>query len=173
MISNSSPLILFAKINEVDILNVFDELMIHEEVYKEIMKGKTTDSPPPDAFVIEGVVKEGGIKVLEFNYEGRKVYEEITNRYRSLDIGEAATIALALQRDEERVLIDESIARRVCKLMGLRPVGSLGVVLLAYKNDIIDENRVKAIVRKMVSSDFRVSASVIEKFWELFEKMER
>lgn len=59
MISNSSPLILFAKINEIDILNVFDELIIHEEVYKEIMKGKTTNSP--DSFIVEGLVKEGRI----------------------------------------------------------------------------------------------------------------
>lgn len=169
MISNSSPLILFAKINEFDILSVFDDLLIHEEVYNEIMKGKLSDSP--DAFIIEDMVKEGRIKVVDLNEEGEKIYERITTRYKSLDIGEAATIALALQRDEERVLIDESIARRVCKLLGLRPVGSLGVVLLAYKNGIIEEKRVKLIVRKMVSSDFRVSASVIERFWELFEKM--
>ncbi len=171
MISNSSPLILLAKINEVDILGVFNELLIHEEVYKEIMKGKLSNSP--DAFTIEGMVEEGKIRILNLNENGKKVYEKITGRYKSLDAGEAATIALALQRDEERVLVDESIARRVCKLVGLRPVGSLGVVLLAYKNGIIDENRVKIIVRKMVSSDFRVSASVTERFWELFEKMER
>lgn len=171
MISNSSPLILFAKINEVDILNVFDDLLIHNEVYKGIMKGKTTDSP--DAFIVEGLVKEGRIGVLDLNNEGEKAYENIRKRYRSLDTGEAATIALALQRKEKSVLIDESIARRVCKLMGLRPVGSLGVVLLAYKNGIIEEKRVKLIVRKMVSSDFRVSASVIEKFWELFERMNK
>lgn len=160
-----------AKINEVDILGVFNELLIHEEVYKEIMKGKLSNSP--DAFTIEGMVEEGKIRILNLNENGKKVYEKITGRYKSLDAGEAATIALALQRDEERVLVDESIARRVCKLVGLRPVGSLGVVLLAYKNGIIDENRVKIIVRKMVSSDFRVSASVTERFWELFEKMER
>ena len=68
------------------------------------------------------------------------------------------------------MLIDESVARKVARLMGLKPVGSLGVVLIAYKMNIIDEKRVREVVRKMVSTDFRVSASVIERFWELFEK---
>jgi hypothetical protein len=172
LISNASPLILFAKINEIDLLlNVFEELIIHEEVYNEIVKGKEFDSP--DAFIIENLVNEGKIKLSNLSEDGKEIYKNIIKRYRSLDAGEAATIALVLQRRENRVLIDESMARKVSRLMGLKPIGSLGVALTAYKKGIVDEKKLREVIRKMVSTDFRVSAAVIEKFWTLLERMKK
>ena len=47
--------------------------------------------------------------------------------------GEAAVIALALERANSVVVVDERAARRVCARLGLRTRGTLGVLLDAKK----------------------------------------
>ena len=51
----------------------------------------------------------------------------------SLDSGEAAVIALALQEDIELVAIDENVGRRFARLSGLNLTGSIGILLKAKK----------------------------------------
>jgi predicted nucleic acid-binding protein len=52
---------------------------------------------------------------------------------RDLDDGEAAVIALALERGADLVLIDESDGRRIADLYGLPKTGVLGLLLRAEK----------------------------------------
>lgn len=172
MIVNASPLILYAKIGKPDILHkVLKEVLINEEVYKEIMKGKELGAP--DAYLIEDLIKEGKIRVLPLTKKGREYFEKLRKIYRQLDRGEATTIALALQRGEKEILVDESIARAIARIAGLKPRGSLRVLLEAYKQKILDEKELRELINLMIESDLRVSASVIEKFWVLFRKLKK
>lgn len=50
---------------------------------------------------------------------------------RDLDHGESKAIALALQLGDRKVLIDEHDGREVARVMGLHPIGLLGVLLRA------------------------------------------
>jgi hypothetical protein len=58
-----------------------------------------------------------------------------------LDPGEAETIALALEKRVGRVLIDESIGRQMATYLGLRPTGTVGILLRAKKREYIPEVR--------------------------------
>lgn len=48
-----------------------------------------------------------------------------------LDQGEAAAIALALECNITRIIIDEADGRATAKALGLQPIGILGILLRA------------------------------------------
>jgi predicted nucleic acid-binding protein len=56
----------------------------------------------------------------------------------ALDRGERDTLALALALKDARVLIDESVARTVARALGLKVCGSLGILVGAYRHQMID-----------------------------------
>jgi len=55
-----------------------------------------------------------------------------------LDAGEAAAVAVALER-HAGLIVDERRARRVATKMGIPVVGTLGVVLLAWKRGLVSD----------------------------------
>ena len=57
----------------------------------------------------------------------------------ALDVGEAAVIQLALEQEVERVCIDDKKGRRMALAVGLRPVGTLGLLLRAKNTGVISE----------------------------------
>jgi hypothetical protein len=58
-----------------------------------------------------------------------------------LDVGEAEVITLALDRKIGRVAIDEKRGRRVARLFGLSVIGSVGILLQAKREGLIDTIR--------------------------------
>lgn len=173
MIINASPLIVFGKLNKLDILiEVFKKLVVAQAVYREVVEeGMKINAP--EALLIKDLVEKGKIEVKKLKPAWQRRAYFLQKVYTQLDIGEAQTIALALQEGEKSVLIDERIARNVAKLEGLRPSGSIRVLLLAYKKGIITEDEMREMLTEMTSTKFRLSAEVINKFWMLFDKLKK
>lgn len=171
MIVNASPLILYGKINKIDFLcRIFPEIIISEEVYREVVV-RGLEKKFPDALIVKSFVDEGKIKIKKLNKEFEKEANRLAEIYSSLDLREAQTIALVLQEKGKEVLIDEELARKVARLKGLVPYGSLRVILLAYHKKIIKKEEVLFILRELISAGLRVNAEVLDRFYELFEKM--
>ncbi len=171
MITNASPLIIFGKVNQLDLLTkIFEKIVISRAVYQEVVeKGSTVNAP--DALLVGEYVKSGLIEIKELKEEWRDKASLFQKIYTQLDLGEAETIALALQEKEKSVLIDERIARRIAKLYNLEPIGSLKVLLMAYMSNIISEEKLRIILSEITSTKFRLSAEIMNKFWMLFEKL--
>jgi len=60
---------------------------------------------------------------------------------RDLDLGEAETLALALELRADLVLLDEQEGRRAANRLGLRPFGVLALLLKAKQQREIEEIR--------------------------------
>jgi len=58
-----------------------------------------------------------------------------------LDEGEAETIVLALELNASLVILDEREARFIAKKMGLRVIGTLGILLRAKRLNLISSLR--------------------------------
>lgn len=173
MIINASPLIIFGRLNKLELLKkVFGELVVSQAVYQEVVEGGIKINAP-EALLIKEYIERGEIKVKRLDAKWQKRADFLQKVYTQLDIGEAQTIALALQEKEKAVLIDERIARKVAKLEGLMPQGSLRVLLVAFKKSIITEEELRQTLTEMTSTKFRLSAEVINKFWMLFEKLKK
>ncbi|MEK6892887.1 MAG: DUF3368 domain-containing protein [Nanoarchaeota archaeon] len=171
MISNSSPLILFGKLNKLDLLKkVFGQIEIAKSVYEEVIE-KGIAAKKIESFIIKEWVEKGFILVRELNVSEQEKSCFLRRAYPKLDAGEADTIALAMQKNERSILIDEKAARKIAELYGILPIGTLGVLLLAYQKKIVNESVLKEIIDKLILSDFRVGAEVINEFWKMLSSL--
>ncbi len=168
MIINASPLILFGKINRLDILkDIYKTIEITGSVYDEVVV-KGIEKNYVDAYIIKDSVEDNSIKILTLNDKSIEIAKKLQVIY-SIDIGESDTIALAFQLGRKEVIIDEISARESAKSLGIKPIGSL----IAYKNDLISRKEVDELLTQMINSKYRLSPNVLNEFWNLFEKMKR
>ena len=130
IISNSSPLILLAKINRLYLLEtLYKKIYIPAEVYNEvIVKGKKEKYG--DAFVIEKEINTI-IFVKELNIKYNKEAERLTG---SIGSGESQAIALCLQESANLFLIDNFEPRKIAETKKIKCRSTPGVLLEALKN---------------------------------------
>jgi len=171
MISNASPLIYLGKLNKLDLLiKLFDKIEITSSVYEEVICEDDTNKPEVE--IIKGFINRKLIIVNKLEDKTKEQSNFIRKSFK-IHTGESDTIALAIQGNSKRVLIDEKYARKAAELHGLFPIGTLGVVLLAYKKEIILEKEVKHIMDELISGNFRMGAEVLNEFWKLFDLLKK
>lgn len=78
----------------------------------------------------------------------------------SLDLGEAAVIQLALDKNITTVCIDEAVGRRVARLSGLRLTGSVGLLLKAKQRE--PSLSIRTAIENMLKRNIRLSQTVID-----------
>lgn len=172
MIIDSSSLIIFAKANRLDIfIKLYGDVDITKEIYKETVEdGLTIDAP--DAKLIREYVENKKIKILELNEKHKIIFNNLKKIYSQLGDGEASAIVLALQI-KNGIIIDEKIARQVSKLYGLKPIGTMRVLLEAYKKRTVNEGELEEIVAEIIKYKFRIGADVLNEFWNAFHKLKK
>jgi len=133
VISNTSCLIVLSNINRLDILNeIYGTIFITPEVKDEF-----------------GEELPGWIKVEEVKDNSKtKLIANI------LDMGEASTIALALEREDSLVILDDGKARRFAAGINLKITGTLGVIINAKKVGL--SINVHKIIADMKQCGFRI-----------------
>lgn len=123
-VSNTGPIIHLNEINLLNILEIFQILLIPEEVAKELRKNK--------------IMIPKKIKIISLNPQSKDSVKVLTNQ-ENLDLGESCAIALALQERVDYFLTDDLEARSVAEKYNLETHGSIGIVLRAFKEKIINE----------------------------------
>jgi len=131
VVSNTSPLTNLAAIGHFELLRkLFGEIHIANGVWEELNKG--------------GRRHPGSREVENASWVHR---HEVSNQTvtallrRDLDLGEAETLALALELRADLVLLDEQEGRHAAIRLGLRPFGVLAVLLRAKRQREIGEIR--------------------------------
>jgi predicted nucleic acid-binding protein len=144
VISDTSTLILFHKIDELNLLQrVYGELMTTPEIAEEY------GEKIPDWISVRSVTDKKYQSFLETQ----------------VDIGEASAIALAAEYEDVLLLLDDLKARKLATSLKFRITGALGVIHKAKQMSII--NKVKPLIDKLLSTDFRVAESIIEELLKL------
>jgi len=123
-ISDSSTLIHLAGIGRLDLLKEFyGKILITPAVWREVVEeGKDRYG----AREVEEAHESGWIEVIA---PGNKSVIRLLER--ELHKGEAETISLAIERHHEVIFLDESEARRVADVYGLRKTGVIGILIRA------------------------------------------
>ena len=170
MIINASPLIILGKLNKMEILKkIYPNIEISKAVYDEVViEGMKKNAP--DAQIIKEHIDKKHIKIYELSAEFASKAKRMRQIY-GIDIGEAETIALALQLKERDIIIDEISARETAKSLGVKPIGTLRILLLAYEKKLIKKNDIKEAVIQMQRSKYRLGPAILLEFWELFDKL--
>jgi len=81
-----------------------------------------------------------------------------------LDTGEMDVILLAREAKADWVSIDEKLARRVAKGLGLKLKGTLGLLLIACRTGLVSREEARAAAQELASSLFRISDRLFQWF---------
>jgi predicted nucleic acid-binding protein len=143
VISNSTPIIHLAKIGQLDLLHrFFGTIIVPQMVWKECT------SPGEKRAEIADILAVDWIQVVRIN-------DRIVTLLRhELDHGEAEAIALALERKATLLLLDDSDAREKARLYHLPITGTVGLLLRAYREGMLDS--LAETLDELESSGFRL-----------------
>ncbi|WP_053180393.1 DUF3368 domain-containing protein [Sunxiuqinia dokdonensis] len=139
IVSDTSCLILLEKIGRIALLeSLFGKITVTSVIADEF--GKTL----PDFIEIEDA-------------EDKK-YQQILENI--LDAGEASAIALALEKDDCLLIMDESKGRREAKQLKIKLTGTVGILIFAKEKGLIQS--VTEIIEQIRRTDFRISETLIQ-----------
>jgi predicted nucleic acid-binding protein len=141
-VSDASPLIVFHQIERIELVNaVLGNVLIPSAVASEI--APSLGAPPEWVHVM--------------HHAQARAPEPW---WSSLDPGEIAAISLAVDVSADRILIDDLPARRMAEHLGLQVVGSLGILLEAYRMRLLED--VRPVLDAMIEVRFHVGRSLYE-----------
>jgi len=140
VVADSSSLIHLEKIGQIALLEgLFAEVAIPQAVAREIQ----STLPDPPAWI-------------HVHRLSRPIPSFIARR--SLGAGETETMALALERQVPRVILDDLQARRFGRSLGLEIVGTGAVVYAAKLKGLIPA--VRPVLDALLATGFRLSPKV-------------
>jgi len=144
VISDTSVLIVFSKIEQLDLLkNVYTKVYTTPEIIKEF------GEEAPEWIIVESVTD--------------KKYQESLET--QIDKGEASALALAKDYDDCLILLDDLKARKLAAKLNLKFTGSLGIIHKAKQLGLIEG--VKPMINKLMETDFRISDAVLSEILRL------
>jgi len=82
--------------------------------------------------------------------------------------GEAEAIALAVELQGAIIALDDKKARITARRLGLKVIGTLGILILAKKKGLISDLREE--IEKLLHISFRLSQEVIQEALKRAEK---
>jgi predicted nucleic acid-binding protein len=140
VISNTSCLIVLDNIDMLYILkDLYGEISITEEVAGEF--GKEI----PEWIKVNKVSDRKSLKILSS----------------IVDIGEASTIALSVEKTNTVMILDDLKARKLAKSLDLKFTGTIGLIVKAKNNGIIKD--VSDVLNKLKRAGFRISSAIEER----------
>jgi predicted nucleic acid-binding protein len=142
IVSNTSPISNLAAIGQLTLLQqLYGNLFIPPKVYQEILACGSTD---PGTLALQTVDWIQVISVTNFDL--------VDTLQKILDPGEAEAIALAVELNADRLIIDERKGRNEAIKSRLQVTGLLGIVLAAKQKGIIP--LVKPILDDLTANGF-------------------
>ena len=143
-ISNTSPLLYLHLVDQLDLLpQLYGQVLIPPAVQAELEAGaqRGINVPP-----VEGL---SWLRVTPL--ASQNLLPLVTD----LGRGEAEVIGLGLERLNSRLLLDDTLARRIARLNGLQFTGTIGVILRAKQRGLLDA--VEPVVLALRSSGLWLS----------------
>jgi len=150
VVANAGPLISLAAVGKLDLLKaLFEQILIPQAVYDEV--------------VVQGEGEPGSQEVKEAEWiRAAQVQDQLAVHLlrETLDMGESEAIVLAQELNARYVLLDDGLARRKARLIGLRMTGTLGILLMAREAGLI--SAVRPILDELRQTDFRMSDRIYQ-----------
>lgn len=155
VVSDSSPLIALSSVDRLDLLHLlFDTVIIPVSVRDEVMGTAAKIMVELPSFIcVEPVAAELPVRFLKLN----------------LHVGESEAIALALERGIQGIILDDKQAREIAAELGLKVIGTLGLLILAKRKGFLTEVR-PIMVQIIERVNFRIATSVLNRALSLIDE---
>ena len=155
-VSNTSPITNLAAVGQLNLLQqLYGTIIIPQAVYQELTSA--------------GDTIPGAIEVQTFNWiqvqqvTNRTLVESLLNQ---LHQGESEAIALAIELQADRLLIDEELGRKVAADNKLKFTGILGVLIEAKQRGLISS--VKSVLDNLINqAEFWVTEALYNRVLQM------
>ena len=162
VISDATPIISLLKINRLDLLEkLFGSVQIPKGVFSEL-----TENPryQEEAKVVSN---SAFIKVVEEIDDG---YVSLLRRSTGLDLGESEAIFLSDNGKADLLLMDEVRGREVAVRMGIKVMGTIGILALAYEDSVLSDEEIKKAIDVLRDSGRHISDRLYEQLLGLLPR---
>jgi predicted nucleic acid-binding protein len=138
VVADTTPLISLLKINRLELLEtLFGQVMIPRAVFSELIADERfqaeADQIKSKSFiVVQTVANAESVSVLK--------------RATGLDQGESEAIVLTDELKADLLLMDEAKGRTISDQMGIKIMGTVGLLMAAYEEHIITSDEVKECI---------------------------
>lgn len=154
VVSDSTPLITLMKAMRLDVLcDLFGEVCIPEAVFAELT---TNEKYPGEAIMIR---ESNFIKVVAVN---KSESVSLLQRATGLDRGESEAIVYADDHHADFLLMDEVAGRTVAQKMNIPIMGSIGVLVNAYRRGLMSAANVETAFEKIRAANRQISEKLIQ-----------
>lgn len=146
-IADASAIITLSKAGHIRLLaDLPDELIIPAAVSREVLAGPSEDSA-------RKVLEAGLGRIVSVDTIPEVVFEW------GLGEGETAVLALALQTPGAIAVLDDASARKCATALGVRRIGTLGLVVRARQQDLIPS--AAAVIRDLRRVGFHLDTRTV------------
>lgn len=145
VIVNTTPLIALAEIGELHLLkDLYDEIYIPNAVFEEVKSEPAYTE-----------VRNASEWIKQVSVDSADNREMLSSRLHS---GEVEVIQYARESKADLVILDDQLARRTAKYLGLTITGTLGVIIKAKEKGYVSS--VKPIMDKLIQNGLYVDPIV-------------
>ena len=155
VVSDSSPLIALSSVDSLDLMQfLFDTVIIPVSVRDEVVGTAAKIAVEMPSFIhVEPVAAELPVRFFKLN----------------LHAGESEAISLALERGIQGIILDDKQAREIAAELGLKVIGTLGLLILAKRKGFLSE--VRPIMLQIIERvNFRITPSVLNRALSLIDE---
>ncbi len=160
---NAGPLMVLGKLNLLHLLpQLYDEAIVPSGVYHEVVTNGI-EFGYQDAYAVQYAFGRNLLKQIVIDEAA--IPPEI--RSLPLGVGEIQVIHLALQMNAALALLDDRLAREAAAKLGLQVKGSVGVIVSAYRHDLLSFDEVSLIFETLKSRpDIWLSVTFLDRVWQ-------
>ncbi len=152
VVSDTTPIISLLKIGRLTLLrDLFEKVCIPRAVYEELIADKRYESEALQIMQADYIEQRDVDKVSDV---------EFLQRVSGLDLGESEAIILSDEITSDLLLMDEALGRNVARNMGIRVMGTIGMLRVAYQEKILTAEEVRECVDTMQSAGRYISESL-------------
>ena len=138
VVSDTTPLISLLKVGHLDLLyKYFGEVQIPKAVFDELTSNQRF------ALEADEIKKCSYIRVVQIE-DDKSV--DIIRRVTGLDLGESEAIVLTDNLHADLLLMDEAKGTNVAEQMGLKIMGTIGLLLASYQNGYISSDEIRECI---------------------------
>lgn len=154
VVSDTTPLISLMKIGQLELVHqLFGEVQIPNAVYEELVYN--TRFPDESRQIREcSFIKEVDVGDI------RSV--DLLRRSTGLDAGESEAIVLSDSLEASLLLMDEVKGRQVARQMGIKLMGTIGMLMVAYQEKLLSKEEILHCMDVLKSAGRHISGKLYE-----------
>ena len=154
VVSDTTPIISLMKIERLYLMKqLFDEVKLPEAVYMELVSNRQFEKERRQ------IEESSFIKIVCVeNNEAVDLLRKTTG----LDKGESEAIILSASCGADLLLMDEAKGRDVAKQMGIKLMGTIGLLMASYQNGNISSDEIKKCIEILRDSGRHIGEKYLQ-----------